>query len=409
MAITTPLPPSASHGLPFRSVRPVRSLKASRLTDFIFITGMLTMPFQVVQIGIAQPVHVWVIFALGVMVWTRNFRPTGIEIFTLVAFWAAILFLVVAVNENRLKVAEQLFKFCIIYPGFYFVGRWLGSVYFNRRLPLGYVFLAALLVFEIAVQRLSLPYIYKEDLIFAQNALHGTFKERNWLASYVFLFSYVLFEAAQRNRSFEIRQTGYFILINLVTMVLTASKTAFVAVGIVLLLKSRAHVLLKGFTLVVGAVVYWYLFSDDFSERTLNIRLQNERGLAFQVATDLISNNPFGYGVGFVESYFSNLALPVLGLGAGVNSIFSVPLDLMIIAGPFGLLFWLVFFAGVGLGAKVALLPVACLSLLNPLHQSEIVYFFVGMLISYARRRSRGHTARKARTPSHAGSAAGVD
>jgi hypothetical protein len=62
-----------------------------------------------------------------------------------------------------------------------------------------------------------------------------------------------------------------------------------------------------------------------------------------------------------------------------------VPLDLLIIAGPIGLVAWAVFFAGSGTGSFSVLAPVAALSLLNPLHQAESIYFFVGMLISIHR------------------------
>ncbi|MCD4661583.1 hypothetical protein, partial [Agrobacterium sp.] len=42
----------------------------------------------------------------------------------------------------------------------------------------------------------------------------------------------------------------------------------------------------------------------------------------------------------------------------------------------------LVIFAGVGNSATRVLAPIAALSLLNPLHQSELVYFFMGFLVS---------------------------
>ena len=74
----------------------------------------------------------------------------------------------------------------------------------------------------------------------------------------------------------------------------------------------------------------------------------------------------------------------IRGLGEGTNSVFSVPLDLAIIAGAGGLIFWSVFFLGVGLRAVGILAPIAALSLLNPLHQSELVYLFLGMLVSRA-------------------------
>jgi hypothetical protein len=134
---------------------------------------------------------------------------------------------------------------------------------------------------------------------------------------------------------------------------------------------------------VIGVLFYFHQFSDELSGQLLEVRLQEERGLAFWQSLDLIGENGFGYGLGFVESYFANSSLFVRGLGMGVNSVFCSPLDFMIIAGIFGLLFWAVFFAGMGVGAARLMAPVAAWSLLNPLHQSEIVYLFAGVIVSW--------------------------
>jgi len=127
--------------------------------------------------------------------------------------------------------------------------------------------------------------------------------------------------------------------------------------------------------------LYVAQFNSELSG--LNERLETERGLAFDVSLRLIGENIFGYGFGFVESYFSNVDFNVLGLGEGVNSVFSVPLDLFLIAGPFGPLAWAVFFAGLGLRSAKLLAPIAAWSLLAPLHQSEICYLFCGILVSW--------------------------
>jgi O-antigen ligase len=73
-------------------------------------------------------------------------------------------------------------------------------------------------------------------------------------------------------------------------------------------------------------------------------------------------------------------------LGIGTNSIFSSPLDFLLIAGIPGLIFWAVFFCGIGLRSIVLLAPIAAWSLLNPLHQSEIVYLFMGILVTWGMR-----------------------
>jgi hypothetical protein len=153
----------------------------------------------------------------------------------------------------------------------------------------------------------------------------------------------------------------------------------------VLLARVRMPLLLKTALAVMGALLYWDLFADDFSDEHLRVRMEQERGLALDTGLALVANNPFGYGLGYVESYFSNLPMKIMGLGLGTNSVFCAPLDLAIIAGPVGFLAWLVFFAGFGIRCVGTLAPVAALSLLNPLHQSEFVYCFLGMLVSLHR------------------------
>lgn len=154
-----------------------------------------------------------------------------------------------------------------------------------------------------------------------------------------------------------------------------------IACGIVLLIQIRQRYMLKLIVMSLGTILYLSRFNSELSG--LNERLDAERGLAFEESMRLIGENIFGYGFGFVESYFSNVGFSVQGLGEGVNSVFSAPLDLFLIAGPFGLLAWVTFFTGLGLRSASFLAPLAAWSLLAPLHQSELCYLFFGILVSW--------------------------
>jgi len=376
------------------------AVKASgwNIMDVLFVAGMLALPFQVVQFGMAQPGHLWMLLAVVVMVFNGRLRPTAIEVIALGTFLAVAIGLTFLDSSLHIKAPEQILKYAFFYPSFYFLGRWFGGEYSKRKPPLGYAFLFALLAAEVVVQQLHIPYIFKEDKLFFANVLHGTFKERNWLADYMLLWSYFLFES----RRGEARQANIniilFVAINAVTMALTGSKTAFVACGMIVLLRSHIHIIPKIFASALGIIIYLQFFASEFTSDALNERLSTERGLALRVTLDLLSHDPLGHGFGFVEGFFSHFYMPVLGLGLGVNSIFSVPLDLMLIAGPIGLVFWLVYFGGIGNGAFLVMLPLLCLSFLNPLHQSEEIYFFAGMLVSGAHfRRTAEQTVQKRR------------
>lgn len=345
-------------------------------TDGFFVSGMLLITLQSTQIAMAQPGHLWMLAAAFFAIARGQAYITAREIFVLAIFICTTIVCTYFQDFGRVKAAEQIFKFGLIYPGFYFVGRWLGTIYSARQLPLGYKYLFGLLAVQFIVQLLAIPLLYHE-LNFAEGALHGTFKERNWLALYFLMFSYFIFLRSRSTPAFAI-----FIVLNGIVALLSGSKTAFIGCGIIFLIHGRTNIGLKAVALIIGAAFYWWIFANDLSADQLAVRTETERGLAFSYAIDLIRENPFGHGVGFVEWFFDQKAEVIMGLGAGTNSVFCTPLDLMIIAGGAGLLLWLFIFLGVGLGAFTILLPIAILSLLNPLHQSELVYFFIGMLVS---------------------------
>ncbi|MBO3762226.1 hypothetical protein [Ciceribacter sp. L1K22] len=346
---------------------------------FLLCAGLLALPFQVVQVSIAQPGHLWMLATLGFMLLYRSVRFSTAEALVFALFLGVTVILTFLQDYPRVKSVEQLSKFAFFYPGFYLVGRWLGWRFENRLIPLGYVFLFSFLLFQYLTQALSLPVIYQE-INFGQGALHGTFRERNWLAVYFLLFSYILLLKDESRWKF-----AWFFLLNGLVMLLSGSKTTFVAAGIIFLFQSRLPLWMKLVPMAVGAVFYLSVFSDEFSEEKLNVKLEEERGLAFQASIELIEKNPVGYGLGFVEAYFGSNSLEIRGLGEGTNSVFSVPLDLMIVAGFAGIALWLMIFVGVGNSAVLALAPIAALSLLNPLHQSELVYFFIGFIVTLAR------------------------
>lgn len=365
--------------LPQKETRNTIPNRRMGLLEIILIAGLLLIPLQVVRLSIAQPAHLWVLIAFAMMLFYERPKVSAAELIVYTAFIYFTLALTFMQDYARIKEMDQVIKFMLFYPAFYMVGKWLGLRFGDRALPLGYGFLFIFLIFQYLVQALHLPVIY-EEISFGQGALHGTFRERNWLAVYFLLFSYVLL---MKNRS----NWGFFLFfsLNAAVMLLSGSKTTFVAVGIVFLLQSRLPLWLRTLPIIIGTIFYLSIFSGEFTGDRLAVKLEEERGLAFIVSLDLLRANPLGYGLGFVEAFFSNTWIQVRGLGEGTNSVFSVPLDLWIIAGPFGFALWLVIFAGVGNSAVRVLAPIAALSLLNPLHQSEMVYFFMGFLVSQDR------------------------
>jgi hypothetical protein len=353
-------------------------LKHASLPDALFIAGVVAMALQSTQIGPFLPPHIWLLITLPCLVGRGPNTVTGLEKWMFLIFISYATIATIFGDDDRVKQYSQIIKFAVVYPGFFCLGRYYGARYVNDSLPLSYIYLFLLLAVEVVIQNAEPAWLYTR-LEFAEGALHGTFKERNWLADYFFLYSYIIYE---NSKSTGKQKILLFLVLNLVVMVLSGSKTAMAACALAIAVRPSAHRGMRLFAVVIGAALYAWTFADQFSQDQLNVRLDEERGPAFEEATNLIYARPFGYGFGFVEAYFQSLPYTIRGLGEGTNSVFSVPLDLLIIAGPIGLSAWAVFFAGLGTGSFSVLAPVAALSLLNPLHQAESIYFFVAMLIS---------------------------
>ncbi|MFM0737927.1 hypothetical protein PQQ51_11850 [Paraburkholderia xenovorans] len=355
--------------------------------DWVFLMLLFLLSIQFVQIGGAQLSQLFVVLVLPLLLVQRRITISGWELWSFGLFITATLALTWFAGYSHIKATEQIIKFAFMFPGFYLVGRYFGKRYMTRPLPYGYVVLWVFLFYQMALQYLNVPVLYQE-VDFMQGALHGSFKERNWLAATFFLASYLCFLQSPRRVPDILR----FLSLGLVVTLLSESKTVLIPCGIVLLFQVRGYAVQKVLLMAAGAAFYAYEFSRQFSGDVLQVKLQEERGLAFIESVKLLANDWLGHGLGFVEYYFAHSALSVKGLGEGTNAVFCSPLDLMLVAGPIGLFAWAVFFCGLGLGRRAVLLmlPLAAWSLVNPMHESETSYLFLGVLASFAASASMG-------------------
>ena len=369
---------SAAERSPFTAsswwVTPLSDVSWNRL----FLAGLVLMSLQWLQVSIVQFQQLWAVLALALLIQRAEIRAGVTETLVFAMFLGFALVATFFSGYPHIKMVEQIMKFGFLYPAFYLVGRALGTHYLQRKLPFGYTLLWIWLLLQYAVQYFQVPFIY-HPVGFMQDVLYGTFKERNWLAIFFFLTAYALFLQSSRTP----RDVLNFAAVGVAVALLSGSKSILIPVGIVTLLQVPGRWGLKTLLVVAGTSLYIWLFGGELSGQLLQVRLQDERGLAYLQSVHLLSENWLGYGFGFVEAYFSNLWFVIKGLGVGVNSVFSAPLDLLLIAGIPGLIFWAVFFLGVGLRSVSLLLPIAAWSLINPLHQSEITYLFIGFLVAW--------------------------
>lgn len=354
----------------------------------ILLSGLLLLPLQMMQIGIVQPVQFWAVLVLGLLIQQAQIRASVGETLAYAMFMGFALVATFFSDSPSFKTAEQLMKFGFLYPAFFLIGRALGSHYLKRAVPYTYALLWAGLGVQYLIQHFEVPYLF-HDVYFMRDALYGTFRERNWLAIYFFLASYLLFLQSPRRT----RDVVNFVALGVAVALLSQSKTILIPVGMVMFLRVPHRWGLKVLLGAAGSALYIWRFGGQLTGHYLQVRLEDERGLAFVESAKLIADNWLGYGFGFVEAYFSQLWFSIKGLGMGANAVFSSPLDFMLIAGIPGLIFWGVFFAGIGLRSIALLAPIAAWSLINPLHQSEIVYLFMGWLIAWGLQRASASSA----------------
>jgi hypothetical protein len=353
-----------------------------RFDDFQLLIGLFLLSLDFVQVGGAHLSQLWAVMVLPLLFIKRSIHVTGREVLVYALFMAVAVLVTLFAGYPHTKEIQQIIKFSVVYPGFFLIGRHFGSQYLRTRLPYGYAMLIGFLLFQLALQKLEIPVLY-EKVDFMQDAIHGSFGERNWFAFFFFATSYVLFLQSSREPADVVR----FLAFGVANALLSESKTVLIPCGIVMLTQVKGYNGIKLLLLAAGGALYFYRFGGELSGDLLRVRIEEERGLAFTTSLDLAEKDWLGYGFGFVENYFSNLALGIKGLGSGTNSIFCAPLDLMLIAGVPGVIAWLVFFCGVGLGWSTVLLlaPIAAWSLTNPMHQSEGVYLLIGYLVSWGR------------------------
>ena len=55
------------------------------------MVGLLVLPLQFIQVGMAQPAHLWAMLVLGVMVYVGALRISGLEIGVFLFFIAIAL------------------------------------------------------------------------------------------------------------------------------------------------------------------------------------------------------------------------------------------------------------------------------------------------------------------------------
>lgn len=142
--------------------------------------------------------------------------------------------------------------------------------------------------------------------------------------------------------------------------------------------------------IIFGYIYNSYLIEEPIiTQEILKVKIEEERGLAFAYAMELLKDSDWlgMYGFGFIEYYFESLFVRVIGLGSGTALLFNSYLDVWISVGLMGLLYHFLLL-GSAFSTKylvTMILPVYMfvMSNFNPIATDEIYFIYLGILYSF--------------------------
>lgn len=319
-------------------------------------------------------------------------------------------------DEPKIKQSGFFIKYLFIFPASFYVGYMMTRVLSTAQ-TVKVLEWSALFFMAMAFLMLLHPIPAIMNDRGGLTGFQGTFMESGWLAKGV-TFALVTAMLLRFDLDAWYKNKAYLLLLGfsaVLTLLMTRNKTIWLALGaalaavalIKLLLRLRTGNMAKvlrnrlsrvrkiklgglyvaaGFFVVLLAVLNATAEKAVVSEEILAEKMESERGLALAYGIELLEKSHWfgGYGFGFVESYFSNYATDVIGLGSGSAIMFNVFLDIWISAGIVGLLYHLalLYFSFNRQFLLTTFMPVFLFVVanINPVSGSEFYYLLLGLL-----------------------------
>ncbi len=291
---------------------------------------------------------------------------------------AGVILSLISLNSPFHKIGQIKFiiKYIFIFPAVFYTGARLinliGAKYLVRAIEI------AVLIY--CIDAIILYFFPISTLIHYRGALtgfQGTFWETVWLAKAVMLFFLASislrldFKIFPKNKYLLLLFYGFLLLIGIITrskliwlaiflifLYMVIAKVFFALIsykrlGKNLYIKERIISNIQSLEIykiipiivVIGIVLFiannFILEKPIVTMEMLKYKMEAERGKAFKVGLELLSNSNWlgGYGFGFIQSYFTTFHDKVIGLGSGTNMLFNSYLDVWISAGILGLLY----------------------------------------------------------------------
>ena len=391
---------------------------------FLFLIMIVSLSMMTLKIGSARlgQLTILIIFILIII---HDTLKKQLDIKLIIFLWIFPLFFIfISKLSDYPKIKEMTFiiKYMTILPASFYVGSRMvtfigikGIISLQEKLVIIYGSLAILLsIYPIAA------------LIHDRGALtgfQGTFWETAGLADAVFI-AFMLALTLRYDFSVPIKSKWLAVLFFMFTFFILLSTrnktiwlgaifgfsfviihfmyTKYILTGFVYNKKNINKYLkkMKSFNIPLTAllilifIIFAYIYNSYLLEKPmitqeiLKVKIEEERGLAFKYAIELLKDsNWLGmYGFGFVEYYFESLYVQVIGLGKGSGSIFNSYLDIWIAVGLAGLLYHFLLlqlsFSSKYLTTMILPFYMFIMANFNPVAAGEYYFLYLGILYS---------------------------
>ena len=379
----------------------------------LFVLFAMSLSIVSINAGINIRIGQLAILIMFAIVLLLDLKNKDINETLLIFFiFFAILLTFVSKNSSYSKIDEIKFviKYALIFPATFYIAQWsVRNFTINVFFKILELSLALYILMAFLLSIYPIPFLYNDrgEL----SGFQGTFLEAGWFALVVgsFLMTSILGRLDFNLKFSKIHYVLYFF--SLLSLVLSKNKTIWIGVFVIItfitlfksIITNKQNVKdsvkklknINSFYFIFAFMVFIIVFfgvNSVLSEPIVSVamleeKLNDERGKAYLVAVNLLSNSDWlgGYGFGFIQQYFSVYTDEIIGLNEDSGMLFNSYLDVWISVGIFGVLFHflLLNFAFSRTHLLTMILPLYWFiaANTNPTIGDEFYYWFLG--ISY--------------------------
>lgn len=333
----------------------------------LFVLFSISLSIVSITVGINIRIGQLAILIMFSLVLLYDLKNSDInETLLLFFIFFALLLTFVSKNSSYSKIDEMKFviKYILIFPATFYIGQWITR---NLKIEeflkvieitLGlYIFMA----FFLSIYPVSFLYNDRGEL----SGFQGTFLETGWFALVLGAFTLTSI-LARVDFNLKINKIQYILyFFSFLSLVLSKNKTIWIG-GILIITfitlfktiisnkkNAKASVqklkAINSFYFIFASVIFVTIFltiNSMLSEPIVTMamleeKLNDERGKAYLVAITLLQNSDWfgGYGLGFIQQYFSVFTDEIIGLDENSGMIFNSYLDVWISVGILGIIF----------------------------------------------------------------------